>query len=61
MVRALSGDARQLRDIERLVARLGPGVAGTDSSVSPGDFLALWTVFREVLPRERKRREAADA
>lgn len=61
MVRALSGDARQLRDIERLVARLGAGVAGTDSSVIPEDFLALWAVFREVLPRERTRREAADA
>ena len=61
MVRALSGDARQLRDIERLVARLGPGGPGTGASVIPDDFLALWAVFREALPRERRRREPIDA
>ena len=29
--------------------------------VIPEDFLALWAVFREVLPRERRRREPIDA
>jgi hypothetical protein len=49
MVRALSGDARQLRDVERLVARLGPGTGPDGAPIVPPDFLALWETFREVL------------
>ncbi|MCV2890664.1 phospholipase D family protein [Ruegeria aquimaris] len=49
MVRALSGDGRQLRDIERLVRRLaGPDSDETD--VIPREFLTLWETFRQVLP-----------
>ncbi len=51
MVRALSGDGRQLRDIERLVARLD-GAGDGESGVIPTEFLALWETFRAVLPEE---------
>ncbi|MGC9418968.1 MAG: phospholipase D family protein [Rhodovulum sp.] len=50
MVRALAGDGRQLRDIERLVDRLGQSRDGRGDPVIPDDFLQLWETFREVLP-----------
>ncbi|WP_281969076.1 phospholipase D family protein [Roseovarius nanhaiticus] len=53
MVRALSGDGRQLRDIERLVARLSDPDTGK-SDVIPTEFLDLWATFRQVLPKERR-------
>ncbi len=51
MVRALAGDGRQLRDIERLVTRLSDPKTGK-SDVIPEDFLALWETFRQVVPTE---------
>lgn len=51
MVRALSGDGRQLRDIERLVTRLGDAESG-EGQVVPDEFLALWQTFRQVLKEE---------
>lgn len=51
MVRALSGDGRQLRDIERLVQRLSDLETG-QSDVIPNEFLDLWETFRQVLPEE---------
>ncbi|WP_386682716.1 phospholipase D family protein [Loktanella sp. R86503] len=54
MVRALSGDGRQLRDIERLVTRLSDPETGK-SEVIPDEFLQLWKTFREVLPKEPHR------
>lgn len=51
MVRALSGDSRQLRDIERLVARLSDTETG-ESEVIPPEFLALWRIFQKVLPKK---------
>lgn len=53
MVRALSGDGRQLRDIERLVARLSDPDTG-QSDVIPIEFLDLWATFQQVLPKERR-------
>jgi hypothetical protein len=53
MVRALSGDGRQLRDIERLVDRLSDPDTG-QSDVIPTEFLDLWATFRQVLPKERR-------
>lgn len=61
LVRALSGDGHQLRDVERLVERLGQGTDENGVPVIPEDFLALWKVFREVLPPARRRRETTDA
>jgi hypothetical protein len=61
LVRALSGDGRQLRDVERLVERLGHGAGEDGVPLIPEDFLALWKVFREVLPQARRRRETTDA
>lgn len=51
MVRALAGDGRQLRDIERLVTRLSDPDTGK-SEVIPADFMELWEIFRQVVPRE---------
>lgn len=48
MVRALSGDGRQLRDIERLVTRLSDPDTG-QSEVIPENFLQLWETFRSVI------------
>jgi hypothetical protein len=59
MVRALSGDGAALRDIERLVDRLGTGTGEDGAPVIPEDFLALWAVFRDVLPKPRRARAAA--
>jgi hypothetical protein len=50
MVRALCGDARQLRDVERLVARLGEGCGPDGAPIVPPDFRALWETFRAVMP-----------
>lgn len=56
MIRALSGDGRQLRDIERLVARLD-GTGDDNRSIIPAEFLELWETFRAVLPDEETKRE----
>ncbi|WP_147438860.1 phospholipase D family protein [Roseovarius spongiae] len=53
MVRALASDGRQLRDIERLVARLSDPDTG-HSEVIPDEFLDLWETFRAVLPKENR-------
>jgi len=53
MVRALAGDGRQLRDIERLVTRLSDPDTG-QSDVIPEEFLHLWETFRAVMPEERR-------
>ena len=53
MVRALSGDGRQLRDIERLVTRLSDPDTG-QSDVIPEEFLDLWATFQQVLQKERR-------
>jgi hypothetical protein len=53
MVRALSGDGRQLRDIERLVARLSDPDTG-QSDVIPAEFRDLWATFRLVLSKEHR-------
>jgi hypothetical protein len=53
MVRALSGDGRQLRDIERLVTRLSDPDTG-QSEVIPEEFLQLWETFRSVIPEDRR-------
>lgn len=50
LVRALSGDQRPLRDIERLILRLGETRDGKGDPVIPVEFLALWETFREVVP-----------
>ncbi|MGQ3485925.1 phospholipase D family protein [Roseovarius pacificus] len=53
MVRALSGDGRQLRDIERLVSRLRD--PDTDRcEVIPEEFLQLWETFRAVMPEDNR-------
>lgn len=55
MVRSLSGDGRRLRDIERLMTRLGDA-RGTDGEpLIPPRFAALWEVFRDALPKESRR------
>ncbi len=51
MVRALSGDGRQLRDIERLVTRLGDTTSEEDAVIPP-EFISLWETFREVISEE---------
>lgn len=48
MVRALCGDGRQLRDVERLVNRLRDGGEDTQD-VIPAEFLDLWKTFQEVM------------
>jgi hypothetical protein len=53
MVRALSGDGRQLRDVERLVARLSDPDTG-QSDVIPAEFRDLWATFRLVLSKEHR-------
>lgn len=53
MVRALAGDGRQLRDIERLVTRLSDPVAGR-SEIIPDEFLHLWETFRAVMPKDQR-------
>ena len=53
MVRALAGDGRQLRDIERLVTRLSDPDTG-QSEVIPEDFLQLWDTFRSVIPEDTR-------
>lgn len=53
MVRALSGNGRQLRDIERLVSRLRD--PDTDRcEVIPEEFLQLWETFRAVMPEDNR-------
>ncbi|MBY6200545.1 phospholipase D family protein [Maritalea mobilis] len=52
MVRALAGDGRQLRDIERLVTRLRDPDTGR-SDIIPDEFLHLWETFRAVMPEDR--------
>ena len=48
MVRALCGNGRQLRDIERLINRLRDG--GPDTlDVIPAEFLDLWETFEAVI------------
>jgi hypothetical protein len=48
MVRALSGDGRQLRDVERLVNRLQD--EGVDThDIIPAEFLDLWRTFEAVM------------
>ena len=56
MVKALSGDGRQLHDIERLIERLTDPETGKSDVISE-DFLTLWETFRTVLPKERSRRD----
>jgi len=51
MVRALAGDGRQLRDIERLITRLRDPDTG-HSEVIPDDFLKLWETFQAVMSEE---------
>lgn len=51
MVRALAGDGRQLRDIERLITRLSDPDTG-HSEVIPDEFLELWETFRAVMSEE---------
>jgi hypothetical protein len=51
MVRALAGDGRQLRDIERLITRLNNPDTG-HSEVIPEEFLELWETFRAVMSEE---------
>ncbi|UWQ47206.1 phospholipase D family protein [Leisingera aquaemixtae] len=53
MVRALSGDGRQLRDIERLVTRLTDPDTGR-SDVIPEEFLHLWQTFQAVISEKTK-------
>ena len=53
MVRALAGDSRQLRDIERLVTRLRDPDTG-HSDVIPDEFLQLWQAFRAVMPEDAR-------
>ncbi|MBY6163272.1 phospholipase D family protein [Mameliella alba] len=53
MVRALAGDGRQLRDIERLVTRLSDPDTG-QSEIIPEEFLHLWETFRSVIPEESR-------
>lgn len=55
MVRSLSGDGRRLRDIERLMSRLGDAKGADGEPVIPPRFAALWEVFRSVLPKEARR------
>lgn len=55
MVRSLSGDGRRLRDIERLMTRLGDAKGADGEPVIPPRFAALWEVFRGVLPKEARR------
>ncbi len=55
MVRSLSGDGRRLRDIERLMSRLGDARGADGEPVIPPRFAALWEVFRGVLPKETRR------
>ena len=55
MVRSLSGDGRRLRDIERLMTRLGDAKGADGEPVIPARFAALWEVFRSVLPKEVRR------
>lgn len=55
MVRSLSGDGRRLRDIERLMSRLGDAKGADGEPVIPPRFSALWEVFRSVLPKEARR------
>lgn len=55
MVRSLSGDGRRLRDIERLMTRLGDAKGADGEPVIPPRFAALWEVFRSVVPTEVRR------
>ncbi|MDF2142651.1 phospholipase D family protein [Paenirhodobacter sp. CAU 1674] len=52
MVRAFSGEGRQLRDIERLIKRLGDA-EGKDGPVVPPEFRTLWETFRAVMPKTK--------
>lgn len=56
MVKALSGDGRQLHDIDRLIKRLTDPETGK-CDVIPEDFLTLWETFRTVLPKEKPRHD----
>ncbi len=55
MVRSLSGDGRRLRDIERLMTRLGDAKGTDGEPVIPARFAALWEVFSSVLSKEVRR------
>jgi hypothetical protein len=48
LVKALSGDGRQLQDVDRLMSRLSNPDTG-ESEVIPEDFQALWKSFRHVM------------
>ena len=52
MVRALAGDGRQLREIERLIQRLSDSDTGR-SEVIPEEFLKLWETFRTAMSEGR--------
>lgn len=51
LVRALSGDKKQLHEIERLMARLVDPDTGK-SDVIPAEFQMLWASFRQVMESE---------
>lgn len=55
MVRSLAGDGRRLRDIERLMARLGDARGADGEPVIPPRFTEVWEVFRGLLPKEARR------
>ncbi|MBJ2152656.1 phospholipase D family protein [Paracoccus sp. IB05] len=50
LVRALSGDGRQLRDVDRLITRLGDA-EGPDGPLIPPEFRKLWASFQAVMPK----------
>lgn len=56
MVRSLSGDSGRLRDIERLMTRLGDTRGSDGEPLIPERFAAVWEVFRELLPKEARHR-----
>lgn len=56
LVRALTGDGRQLRDVDRLITRLGDA-AGSDGPLIPPEFRMLWTSFRAVIPKAKGSRK----
>ncbi|MDZ4312061.1 MAG: phospholipase D family protein [Cypionkella sp.] len=55
MVRALSGDGRQLGDIARLISRLRDAKDAKGDSVIPERFVTLWQVFEQALPKGKHR------
>lgn len=54
MVRALVGDGRQLRDIGRLIERLGDATGPDGAPIIPDRFMDLWNVFRQALPKGKR-------